>query len=200
MTPSPFRTKGIGYRGHMEYVAKHVKGGVAAMNAAFEDDELRAYFAQPFVASGWYDVMPLAHAGDVCARLMGVPLDTFLRARARHQVDLDLAGVYGFLARFATKGLIARGVSDAAARYFDFLTIDSHQTHADRVETAMSGVPVSIVDWMGVLMVAYSDAVFDAVGKPGHAARYRRGKKRDTCHGVAVTDFVIEIRWPADAG
>lgn len=193
-----FRTKGIGYRGHMEYVAKHVKGGVAAMNAAFDSDELRAYFAQPFVASGWYDVMPLVYAGDVCARLMGVPLDTFLRARAKHQVDLDLAGVYGFLARFANKGLIARGVSDATARYFDFLTVESHQTLPDRVETHINGVPVAIVDWMGVLMVAYSDAVFDAVGKPGHAARYRRGVTRAQKYGVPITDFVIEIRWPSD--
>jgi hypothetical protein len=100
---SPFHTKGLAYRGHLEFVAEHVPGGVAAQNAAFGDEALRAFFKQPFVAGGWYDVFPLAEAGLVCARLRGEPLHALLQTRARHQVQRDLRGVYGFLARFASQ-------------------------------------------------------------------------------------------------
>ncbi len=195
MTTAPFRIKGVGYRGHMEYVAQHLKGGLPAMNAALADDQMRVFFAQPFLAGGWYDVMPLAHAGDVCARLAGVPLDTFLRTRVRHQVQLDLGSVYGFLARFATRGLIARGVSDLLVRYFDFLQVVSHQTLPDRVETHITGAPEPIVDWLGVLMVAYAEGVFEQVGMPGHTARYRRVGTTGRKHGMTLFDITVEIRW-----
>lgn len=194
---APFRTKGVGYRGHMEYVTQHLDGGLAAMNAALPDDKMRAFFAQPFVAGGWYDVMPLAVAGEVCARISGVPLDTFLRIRARHQVGLDLGGVYGFLARFATRGLIARGVGDAVTRYFEFLHVDSHKTLPDRVETVVSGVPEPILDWVGVLMVAYAEAVFEHVGMSGHYARYRKIAVRGQQAGMPLCDFMVEIRFPS---
>lgn len=194
---APFRIKGVGYRGHMEYVTHNLEGGVAAMNAAFADDAMRAFFSQQFLAGSWYDVMPLAHAGEVCARLVGVPLDTFLRRRIKHQVQLDLGGVYGFLARFATRGLIARGVGDLLVRYFDFLQVESHRTLPDRVETHIKGAPEPIVDWLGVLMVSYAEAVFEQVGMLGYTARYRRLEKRPAKHGLPLIDLMVEIRWPA---
>lgn len=194
---APFRIKGVGYRGHLEYVAQHLKGGVPAMNAALRDDEMRAFFAQPFLAGSWYDVMPLAHAGEVCARLTGVPLDTFLRTRVRHQVQLDLGGVYGFLARFASRGLIARGVGDLLVRYFDFMQVASHKTLDDRVETHISGAPEPLLDWLGVLMVAYAEGVFAQVGMTGYTARYRRVATSGSKHGFPLVDFTVEIRWPA---
>src|SRR5690606_38162592 len=53
---APFRVKGTAHRGHLEYVAQHVPGGVAAMCEAFEDPRQRAFFAQPFLAASLYDV------------------------------------------------------------------------------------------------------------------------------------------------
>jgi hypothetical protein len=125
-----------------------------------------------------------------------VPLDTFLRIRARHQMELDLRGVYGFLARFATRGLIARGVADAVTRYFEFLRVESHKTLPDRVETLVSGAPEPILDWLGVLMVAYAEAVFEHVGMSGHSARYRKVATRGQHAGVPLCDFTVEIRFP----
>jgi len=193
---SPFHVKGLAYRGHLEFVAEHVPGGVAAQNAAFEEDALREFFKQPFVAGGWYDVFPLAEAGLVCARLRGEPLHALLHARARHQVERDIGGVYGFLARFASQGLVARGVVDASERYFDFLTTRTEQVTPTHVHATMSGLPEALGDWMSVLMQSYAQATFEHVGQPDVRVRtHRPTHDGSSQHGLPTVTAGLEIRW-----
>jgi len=192
---SPFHTKGLAYRGHLEFVAEHVPGGVAAQNAAFEDDSLREFFKQPFVAGGWYDVFPLAEAGLVCARLRGEPLHALLQTRARHQVQRDLGGVYGFLARFASQRLVARGVVDASERYFDFLVTRTEQVTPTHVHATISGLPEALGDWMTVLMQSYAQATFEHVGGSEVSVRTHRGVRDGSKHGLPTVTAGLEIRW-----
>jgi hypothetical protein len=192
---SPFHTKGLAYRGHLEFVAEHVPGGVAAQNAAFGDEALRAFFKQPFVAGGWYDVFPLAEAGLVCARLRGEPLHALLQTRARHQVQRDLRGVYGFLARFASQRLVARGVVDATQRYFDFLSTRTEQITPTHVHATVTGLPEALGDWMTVLMLAYAQATFEHVGGSEVQVRTQRPTLDGSMHGLPTVTAGLEIRW-----
>src|SRR5262245_8543837 len=78
---SPFRIKGVAYRGHLEYAQAHVPGGVAGMLADLGDPRLRAFFEQRFLASTFYDVVPLAIAGIVCGARAGQSFLEFVRTR-----------------------------------------------------------------------------------------------------------------------
>lgn len=192
---SPFRVKGVAYRGHIEFIERNVPGGLLAQNAAFDDKALALYFEQPFVAGGWYDVFPLAEAGVVCARLRNEPLHQLLKVRAKDQVTRDLGSVYGFLARFVSQRLIARGVVDATERYFDFLSTVSEQVAPGHVRATVTGLPEALSDWMTVLMQSYAEATFEHVGQIQVNVRMERAVRSGSRHGMPAVTTSMDIRW-----
>src|SRR3954447_20372280 len=93
----PFRIKGVAYRGHLEYVAEHVPGGIAEMLAGFRDPALVQFFEQKFLPSSLYDIIPLVVAGYVCARQSRRTFYDFVRVRSRYQAQKDISGIYRLL-------------------------------------------------------------------------------------------------------
>lgn len=192
---SPFRTKGLGYLGHMAFVEAHLPGGLSAQQASLDDPQLSSFFEQRFVAGGWYDVRPLAAAGEVCARLRDEPLQVLLNTRAKHQVERDLTGVLGFIARFTSQGLIARAVLNASQRYFDFMDVSTAAPADNHVIATIDGIPDALATWSAVLMQSYAQATFEHIGHDDGTVRARRTGTRGEKHGVATAQIEVDIRW-----
>jgi hypothetical protein len=183
----------------LDFVARNVPGGIKCHNEAFGDPRLATFFEQSFLASTWYDVYPLVRAGSVCADLLGLTLPQLLRARGKDQVARDLTGVYGFLARFASQRLVARGVVDAVERYFEFAVARSEQVNATHVRTYISGVPEELAEWMAALAQSYSEATFEHVGAHDVRVRVQRLPCNDRKNGVPLAEIVVDIRWDGNA-
>ena len=81
---SPFKIKGMAYRGHLDYVARKIDGGLEAFAGATEseDPKLRAFFFdQNFVPSAFYDILPLVIAGIICGKMTGKRFLDFVHER-----------------------------------------------------------------------------------------------------------------------
>jgi hypothetical protein len=118
---SPFRIKGLGYRGHVEHTNQYVRGGLARALQTANDPALDKFFAQPFLAASWYDIFPLVKIGTVCAALVGVPYREYLVERTRKQAQADLSSVYHqLLLWIAQPGSVARRIPGMVSRYFNF--------------------------------------------------------------------------------
>lgn len=89
---SPFRLKGIVYRAHCEYAAAFIPGGERAVNAMLTRSDLRAFFEQRFLASSWYDALPIVPIWHACAQVLQMNASEFLRIRTRHQARQDIHG------------------------------------------------------------------------------------------------------------
>ena len=94
---SPFKIKGGAYRGHLDYVAEQVPGGVEEMLRGFRDPALAEFFQQKFLASTFYDILPLVVAGYVCARQARKSFSEFVRVRSRYPAERDVSGIYRML-------------------------------------------------------------------------------------------------------
>ena len=145
---SPFRIKGSGYLLHMKYVDEALPGGRPAMMAAIARPELRAFFEQPFIVSHMVDIFPLVAVGHVCARILGVSFERFLRTRARHQAEGDLKLFRKLILRVASPEALASRIPAITASYFDFATAEVVEKGSSAVTAVMHGVPSLLVPWM----------------------------------------------------
>lgn len=162
---SPFKIKGVAYRGHMEYVEKHVPGGNAAVIQQLGADRFDAFFNQPFLAASLYDVFPLAQAGVACGQLCGTSFLGFVAQRTRAQVEIDIRGVYRWLAKLANSQSLAARIPKVIGQYTTFARGESVVEDDGRVTTTTTGLPLPIVPWWNTVHQAYTSAAVELAGK-----------------------------------
>ncbi len=162
---SPFKIKGVAYRGHLDYVDKHVPGGNAAVIQQLGDERFDAFFNQPFLAASLYDVFPLAQAGIACGQLCGTSFLGFVAQRTRAQVEIDIRGVYRWLAKLANSQSLAARIPRVIGQYTTFAKGDSVVGDDGRVTTTTTGLPLPIVPWWNTVHQAYTAAAVELAGK-----------------------------------
>jgi hypothetical protein len=192
---SPFHVKGTVYRGHLEWVAQKCPGGMNAMNAEFRDPRLAPYLARTFLASSWYDIIPVITSAYVVARLTRMSFGDFMRMRTRIQAESDLGGIYRLLLQLATPSQVVSRYAAVQTQYFDFGTSTGRLVDKKIAEVERKQVPALFVDWFTTAHEAFLEV---AVGRSG--ARDVRvtseppALARDT-HGLAAVDLKFTITW-----
>ena len=144
---SPFRVKGVFYRGSVEYIERTVPGGVRAVLGAIQGEALRGFLEQPFVAATFYDVFPLVALGYPSASLCGQPIDRFLRHRSRFQAEQQATTVYRSLLSLTSSAAIATKLPLLASQLYNFGTTEVEQTGPSTVEVRRGGLPVELLPW-----------------------------------------------------
>jgi hypothetical protein len=192
---SPFRIKGIAYRGHLEYAEAKIPGGQAAIVAQLRDPTLRAFLSQPFLASSWYDILPMLPLGAAVARLVGMTLDDFLRFRTRLQAESDMRGVYKVLLQFVTVESLALRIPRIANTYYDFGSADSRLVSPGHVESRRTGVPEFLLPWHNPVSETYMERVISLGGGKTPRVKVTRVERDGSAHGVRVAAVTFGLQW-----
>jgi hypothetical protein len=162
---SPFHIRGTGYLGHLDWVDREFPGGRAAFLGKLSPS-MRAFFAQTFLAISMFDFLPLASAGRVCARVLGMSFVDFIEMRSRHQAELDIRGVYRMLLKMTSPRLVAMKLPTIMTKYFDFGAVRIVADEARCVHFEMESVPQILVEWFLGCYTGYVEVVVGAAG--GH--------------------------------
>jgi len=197
---SPFRIKGTAYRGHLDYAEAQVPGGQAAIVAQIRDPALRAFLSQPFLASSWYDILPMLPLGAAVARLVGMPLDDFLRFRTRLQAESDMRGVYKVLLHFVTVESLALRIPRIANTYYDFGSADARVLAPGHVESRRTGVPEFLLPWHNPVSETYMERVIGLGGARSPSVRVTRVERDGSAHGVRTAAVTFAMRWTPRGG
>ena len=191
---SPFRVKGLAYRGHLEYVAESVPGGISAMLQGLEE-RTATFFEQSFLVSTFYDVVPLAVAGKVCGDLMGVPFLQFVQERTQHQAQVDIKGIHRALLKFVTVTAISKRMPWLVKQYFDFGHTEPTAVGPAHVHTAIHGIPEPIAPWFGTVCRTYVQAVLRARDVPSVRCEAGDPTPDGTTHGVPTVTEHFDTIW-----
>jgi hypothetical protein len=189
----PFRIKGVGYRGHLQYVGETV--GLDAMLAGMDPDHA-AYFDQPFLAATYYDLLPLLHAAAALARIEGRAFLDFAWHRTQHQARSDLNGVYRAMLRIASAKAVARRFARMSAQYFDFGQAELEgEDGAKEVRGVWRGLPEPLAPWLLATVDSYGRYVVGCAG--GHQAGVEEtGRRRSGQEaGVPLVDLGFRVHW-----
>ncbi|HEY3819234.1 MAG TPA: hypothetical protein VGL81_18825 [Polyangiaceae bacterium] len=191
---SPFRIKGVTYRGHVDYAASFIPGGERAVIDALRTPELRAFFDQRFLASSWYDAFPMVPAWQVCARLLQQNPTDFLKARTRHQALADIHGVYRFLLKLSSAESIALRGPRVLQQYFDFGVTEASVVGPGCVRAMASGIPSFLVPWFRIVTETYLLVALELAGVESPQVRRLGVTPGGEAHGLGLAVVGFEIR------
>jgi hypothetical protein len=191
----PFRIKGVAYRGHLEYVAEHVPGGVEGMLRGFRDPALADFFGQKFLASSLYDIIPLVVAGYVCARQSRRTFFDFVRVRSRYQAQKDIRGVYRVLIKLVSPMHVVERLVALQAQYLDFAAGEVHVIDKQHVEVARPKLPAMLSAWMAVVLETYLEVLLGAAGARNVRTRPLPVEPDGLVHGVPAVRWSCDVIW-----
>jgi hypothetical protein len=192
---SPFKVKGIAYKGHLDYTERYVPGGVRAMVAELDDDAQTRFFDQPFLAASMYDVFPLAQAGVACSNLTRLSFPQFVRIRSRVQAEADIKGVYKFLMNLVSAEAIAQRIPKIMGQYFGFLETEVTEVEKNRVVGLQHGVPRPLAGWLALVGAAYLDTALKLAGTTAPNTVAELETAGGTAHGVSLCTIRFTVTW-----
>jgi hypothetical protein len=193
----PFHIKGVAYRGHLDYVAEHVPGGVEEMLGGFRDPALVEFFGQKFLPSSYYDIIPLIAAGYVCARQSRKAFSEFVRVRTRYQAQKDIGGIYRMLLKLVSPMSAIERLPALMAQYFDFASDRQFEKlDAKKVELSCRGIPELLAPWFAVVMETYVEVVLTGAGGRSVLTRVTTPHEPDgDVKGVPAIKWRCQVSW-----
>lgn len=192
---SPFRVKGVLYQGTQAFFEQNLQGGMTSLLSEIDDPGLRAFIAQKFLPSGWYDVLPVPALIACEARALRMGLPEYLLHRTRYQAKRDLGGVHGWVLRLATPGLVATRLPKIMSQMFDFVRVDAVREDGNLVEVRFHGIPATLVDWLHNALNVYSETALKLAGARGVDIGLPRALPSGEVQGVPTITMAMQLSW-----
>jgi hypothetical protein len=192
---SPFRAKGNVYLGLLESTNRRCPGGVPHVLANLESGELRAFFEQQFLAASRYDILPLLAFSRVAAKLSGMPPLTYAKEGARLQAVRDTQGVYRFLLKLASPGLLAARIPRLYMQYFDFGSVESRSVGDRAVDVVLRAVPEPVIDWLLKVFEGFLPVAMQLAGARTIVAHADPPERDGETRGMPLASSRLHLRW-----
>jgi hypothetical protein len=192
---SPFRVKGVAYRGHLDYVAEHVPGGVEEMLRGFRDPALVEFYNQKFLPSTFYDLIPLVVAGYVCARQSRKSFSEFVRIRSRYQAERDVGGIYRVLIKLISPMHVIERLSALQSQYLSFAAGSVEILGDKHVLFVRPQLPAMLAGWTGTVLESYADVLLTRAGAKSVLARPLPLVPDGTVNGVPAVKWQCDVTW-----
>ncbi|NUP11937.1 MAG: hypothetical protein HOW73_38310 [Polyangiaceae bacterium] len=192
---SPFRVKGVLYLGTRGFFNENLQGGIEALAGDIAEPELRDFILQPFLASGWYDVLPVPPLIAYEARALRMSLDDYLLYRTRYQARRDLGGVYAFALRLARPASVAPRLLSIMSRMFDFVKVETTKEESGSMEAVFHGVPAILERWLHVGLTVYSETALKLAGAATVDVIQPSPIGEGDVSGVRVVGLPIRLQW-----
>jgi serine/threonine-protein kinase len=191
---SPFHIKGLAYRGLVRAVGA-MPGGLDALCDALDDARLRDFLRQPFLASGWYDLLPIQPITMTIAAIVGVQFQAMVRTGTISQVRYDAIKVFHRMFDGATVEDIPSRVPRFNAQYLDFGRTVATQPEPKLIVVRFEGAPAYSAAWQGAMMSAYSEETARLAGGQGVEMRMLPPEPAGMHARFPVLTLVSELRW-----
>ncbi len=192
---SPFHIKGLAYRGLVLAASSLVPGGMEKFCWALGDARLAAFVGQPFLASGFYDLLPIYPLTATLAALMRVPFERFLREGASEQARYDAAHV--FRRMFEGKGVedIPDCVNRFEAQYYDFGRTEAKMPSPGLIVLQLHETPEYVSPWLTAMKAGYTEEVARIVGAPRPHCTGGTPVPGGARDGHPLASVWCELRW-----
>jgi serine/threonine protein kinase len=190
---SPFHIKGVFYRGLVENVKATI--GLDALCDSLDDESLRTFTRQTFLASTRYDVLPFLPLSNALARAHGVSLDAFVRSSTTAQARYDSKHVYKLIFDSAKPEDVATRVGRFNSQIYDFGEYTGHIPSPNHVVVEYAFIPKYLAPWFGPMHAAYADETLRLTGAKDVTLLSHVVTDAGEAHGVPLISFRSELRW-----
>ena len=192
---SPFRIKGIAYRGLLQLVEQRVSGGLPAFCAALDDRRLVEFVRQPFLAATRYDILPMLPLNAALASLLGRTLAQLSRQGALAQARFDARHVYSSMVKKASLADLSTRLPRFGVQYYDFGGYTGRDEAPGHVVLRRTGLPRYIVPWYAPMQAAYMEEIVRQLGARQAEATPRREEPAGADRGFEICTLDTDVRF-----
>ena len=192
---SPFRMKGLSFRGLMHFVEKAVPGGIEALAAAFEDPRLRPFVRQQFLPSARYDVLPIGILAATVARLIGKPFEEFVRIGTYGQARYDASTVFKRLYDGCTIDDLPKKFPRFGAQYYDFGACRATMLGPGHLLLEHEGIPAYLYRWFRPMHAAYTEETARILGVKAPEVTPRAASSAGSRGVFELVTGGTDLRW-----
>jgi hypothetical protein len=183
------------YRGMLSYLAARTRRSEQELLESVAEPDLRRFLRQPFLVSGWYDVLPFTELATVGASAIGTTLAQLARDQSKHQAKEDISGVYRLLMRFTPMDVVVSALPRFAQKYFDFGAYTSQRIGERHYRILRSGIPESFAFYHSIAGAMYSHTACET--SSAYRIQHSIGELESdgSAHGMRLKRFQIEMQW-----
>jgi hypothetical protein len=193
---SPFRIKGVLYQGTVSYFTTKVKGGMDALLHQIDDEQLRAFISQRFLAASFYDVLPVHPLIHAEARACNLPLAVYLRQRSEYQAEQDIGGVYKVLLKLASPEAVLARFPRLATQLLNFAKAELTDATAEGVRGfTLSGMPAHLVAWYMNGLAVYAQHAVKLAGAKNCQVTMLAPEPEGQAHGLEIVRVRFQVQW-----
>lgn len=190
---SPFHVKGLAYKGLLHLVTTKIEGGVGVLAASMRDASLRDYITQTFLASTFYDALPLVAASAAAANLLNGQLDTFAQNQGRAQAKYDAEHAFRAFVQGRSVDDFPSRCKLIAARYFDFGEWEANSFSPGTVTFVVKGIPAWSSPWFGPLLGGYVSTMVQFVARKNASCTVYPTRRDATTDGFQTVIVEMDI-------
>jgi hypothetical protein len=191
---SPFHLKGLAYRG-LVHSAAATPGGLDALCDTIDDSPLRDFVRQPFLASGWYDLLPIQPITHALAELVRQPFAAVVRLGTIAQARYDALRVFHRMYDGATVEDMPTRIPRFNAQYLDFGRSEVTSIGPKRILSRLHGAPAFTAEWQSVMMAAYTEESARIGGATGMEVTSLPPVAMPSRNGFRIATIGCELRW-----
>jgi len=192
---SPFTIKGLPYRGFVYFATQTLPGGLGDLLDAIEDESLREFVAQPFLASSRYDVLPIRPLTAVVAQLLGKAFDQLCESGAAAQVRYDARTVFKNLFGGATLDNWHERAVRHSAQYYGFGQCVAEREGETSVVLRHVGMPEYVAPWYAPMQRGYSAETVRLLGAAEVVAETLPSLPGQDVHGFPTLTTATRVTW-----
>lgn len=192
---SPFRQKGNAYIADARYLDDVAPGGFRAAVAAVSDPDVRAFFAQTFRASDWYDAYPGAMLEAAAARARGLSFEQHRRQTGTWHAGHATRGIYGTLLKLVSAESVALWAPRISSLYFQFGKTVSRAAGPKSIDAWRSGVPRELAQWWFFASAGFSAEVLRLRGASQPVVTPHEVEDDGVAFGRELVRFRLRIEW-----
>jgi hypothetical protein len=191
---SPFRAKGVLFRGTQEFFSEHVRGGEGALQRQLGAGPLAAFIAQKFLPASYYDALTIPALIRAEADACGLSLSLYMQKRTRWQAERDMNGVYRLLLKVTSAETIAVRLPRVLSQMFNFPP-PTTEIEGNVALTRLTGVPEALADYFEMAVGTYAPALIEFSGAKRAKAELVKTVPAGTQHGVRVVELNFRASW-----
>lgn len=190
---SPFRMRGLYYD---RMIAKlKADFGLDHVLREIEDPSVRAFAAQKFAWTGWYDALPAKPICAAAVRLSGVDFEKMLTERTRLGALDVIPSAFRMAFRIPGPAALASQVALVAAQMMDFVHVEVDESRLDFTSGWGRGVPLYVAPHTASTVVGFFLAMFEMRGGADVRGGYSDVVKDGSRHGFETVAIRYEFSW-----
>jgi hypothetical protein len=174
-------------------VTAKIDGGVGVLAASMRDATLRDYITQTFLASTFYDLLPLVAASAAAANLTNAQLDLFAQNQGRAQANYDADHAFRAFVQGRSIDDFPSRCKLIATRYFDFGEWEANTFSPGTVTFVVKGIPAWASPWLSPLLGGYASTMVQYVARKNASCTVYPTRRDATTDGIQTVIVEMDI-------